>query len=351
MGFSRGTTRKLRALTLYLLAAALSTSSTGLPASATMPAAPEQPGAQQPPGRFPAPARGAPTDAEELERFIDGVMAAHLRDHEVAGATVAVVRGGSLLFSKGYGHADADGRNPVDPATTLFRIGSVTKPFTWVAVLQLRDQGLLDLDADVNQYLDFQIPGTYEEPITLRHILTHPPGFEDRVFGLFGITDEVTRGEWLRANMPARVRPPGTQPSYSNYASALAGYIVERVSGMPWESYVEAHILEPLRMTYATARHPLPQDLAPHMSGGFASEDGQFVAKPFEHLGAMAPAGWNGDPHARVRIRVGARPGTGAGGVERAGQRLRGSLPHAARVPHHLREAAGPPDAGHRHHR
>jgi len=291
MGFSRGTPRTLRAFAVSLLAAALSTGSTGLSASATTPAAPQEPGDQQQSEAFPELIRGAPTDAEELERFIDGVMAAHLRDHEVAGATVAVVRGGSLLFSKGYGHADADGRNPVDPATTLFRIGSVTKPFTWVGVLQLRDRGLLDLDADVNQYLDFQIPATYAEPITLRNILTHTPGFEDRVFGLFGITDEVPRGEWLRANLPARVRPPGTQPSYSNYASALAGYIVERVSGMPWEAYVEEHILEPLGMTYATARDPLPQDLAPHMSGGFAYEDGRFVAKPFEHLGAMAPAG------------------------------------------------------------
>jgi CubicO group peptidase (beta-lactamase class C family) len=256
---------------------------------------------QTPPGLQPQPPQEAaaepiaegvgPIDAAELASFLDGLMAAHLTDHQVAGATVAVVRDGALLFSGGYGFVDAEGLVPVDPATTLFRIGSVTKTFTWTAVLQLRDRGLLDLDADVNDYLDFRIPDTFDTPITLRHIMTHTPGFEDRVFGLFGETSEIPRGEWLRRNLPARVRPPGTLPSYSNYASALAGYIVERVSGRSWEAYVESEILEPLGMVYATPREPLPEPLVPHMSGGFVYQDGRFVAKPFERIGAMGPAG------------------------------------------------------------
>jgi CubicO group peptidase (beta-lactamase class C family) len=239
----------------------------------------------------PATARGAPGDVAELEAFVDGVMAAHLEDHGVAGAVVAVVRDGTLFWSKGYGFADADRRVPVDPATTLFRIGSTTKPFTWMAVLQLRDAGLVDLDADVNDYLDFRIPTTFDDPITLRHLMTHTPGFEDRVFGLFGSKGGVPRGEWLRDNIPARVRPPGTKPSYSNYGSALAGYVVERVSGMSWEAYLEERILEPLGMTYATGREPVPGALAAHMSAGFGHEEGRFVAKPFEHMDVMAPAG------------------------------------------------------------
>jgi CubicO group peptidase (beta-lactamase class C family) len=250
-------------------------------------------GAAQAPGSTDAPAavRGAPGDVAELEGFVDGVMAAHLEDHGVAGAVVAVVRDGTLFWSKGYGFADAERRVPVDPATTLFRIGSTTKPFTWIAVLQLRDAGLVDLDADVNEYLDFRIPATFDDPITLRHLMTHTPGFEDRVFGLFGSKGGVPRGEWLRDNIPARVRPPGTMPSYSNYGSALAGYVVERVSGMSWEAYLEERILEPLGMTYATGREPVPGVLAAHMSAGFGHEEGRFVAKPFEHVDVMAPAG------------------------------------------------------------
>lgn len=239
----------------------------------------------------PAPLRGVPADSAALELFLDGLMAAHLTDHDVLGATVAVVRDGEILFSKGYGFADVERQVAVDPATTLFRIGSVTKAFTAVAVLRARDEGLVDLDRDVNDYLDFRIPDTYDQPITLRHLLTHTPGLEDRVFGLFGETEGLSRGEWLRRNLPARVRPPGSPPAYSNYGFALAGYVVERVSGLSWEEYVETRILEPLGMTYASPREPLPAHLAPAMSGGFAYELGRFTAKPFEHIGAMAPAG------------------------------------------------------------
>lgn len=237
------------------------------------------------------PERAGPTDPAELEAFLDGFMAAELKSHDVAGATVAVVRDGELLFSKGYGWADVEARRPVDPATTLFRIGSVTKLFTWTAVMQQVEEGRLNLDVDVNEYLDFGIPDSYPEPITLRHILTHTPGFEDRAFGLFGRDDYETRGEWLEENLPARVRPPGRYGSYSNYASALAGYIVERVSGLPWEDYVEARILRPLGMEHATPRQPLPDALEPHMSGGYAYEGGRLVEKPFEWVDAMAPAG------------------------------------------------------------
>jgi CubicO group peptidase (beta-lactamase class C family) len=232
---------------------------------------------------------GTPT-ALELEVYVDGLMAAYLRANQVAGATVAIVRDGARLFAKGYGYADVDGNVPVDPARTLFRIGSVSKLFTWTAVMQLRDAGLVDLDADVGQYLDFPIPDTYPEPITLRHLLTHTAGFEDRAYGLFGPLSGLPRGESMRRALPARVRPPGTFASYSNYGSALAGYIVERVSGLPWETYIEQRILEPLGMDYASTRQPLPDALADHVSIGYRYEDGRFAPQPFEWI-EMAPAG------------------------------------------------------------
>ena len=237
----------------------------------------------------PAPQRGL-VDPIELEAYLDGLMRAQMAAHDIAGATVAVVRDGALLFSKGYGWADVERLRPVDPATTLFRIGSITKLFTWTAVMQLRDEGLLDLHADVNDYLDFRIPETYPQPITLWHLLTHTPGLEDRAFGLFGPSEGIARGEWLRDNLPARVREPGLLPSYSNYGTALAGYIVERVSRVPWEQYIEEKILDPLGMTFATGRQPLPDRLAPHMSSGYRHEDGRFAAKPFEWV-EIAPAG------------------------------------------------------------
>lgn len=242
-----------------------------------------------PPASAQEPARG-PADPSEVEAFLDGLIAAYRQAHDIAGVTVSVVKDGEILLSKGFGWADVKERKPVDPATTLFRIGSISKLFTWTAVMQQVEEGKLDLDADVNEYLDFRIPDTYPEAITLRHILTHTPGFEDRGFGLFSET-ELSRGEWLEENLPARVRPPGIYSSYSNYATSLAGYIVERVSGMSWEDYIETRIMEPLGMVYATGKQPLPEELAPHMSKGYVFEGGEYVEKDFEIIDASAPAG------------------------------------------------------------
>jgi len=230
-------------------------------------------------------------DPNDLEIYIDGLMASLRSAHNIAGATVAIVKDGETLFSKGYGWADVEQRKPVDAPTTMFRIGSVTKLFTWTAIMQLRDQGRLDLDTDITEYIDISIPQTFEEPITLRHLLTHTPGFEDRIFGLFAALPPEGRGSWLQTNMPARINPPGSYVSYSNYGSTLAGYVVEQISGMSWGDYIGEHILEPLDMEYATAIQPVPDALAAHLSNGYSFREGRFVARNFERIGAQAPAG------------------------------------------------------------
>ncbi|MGH2628527.1 MAG: serine hydrolase domain-containing protein, partial [Anaerolineales bacterium] len=237
--------------------------------------------------------RRSVTDRAELEAFLDGLMIAHLAEKNVAGATFALVQDGQLLFAKGYGYADVDRRTPVDAERSLFRIGSVSKLFTWTMVMQLVEQGKLDLDADVNQYLDFAIPATYPEPITLRHIMTHTPGFEDRGKDLFteDSTQIIPLGRWLATHIPARVRPPGQLSVYSNYATALAGYVVERVSGIAWDDYLEQHILRPLGMNQTTGRQPLAQSLAPHMSQGYEFSQGRHVPQKFEIVNGASPAG------------------------------------------------------------
>ena len=251
------------------------------------------------PQELPSPAPSDPTsttrglrDRAELEAFLDGVMAANLADKHVNGATVAVVKDGALFFAKGYGFVDANGRKPVSGERSLFRIGSISKLFTWTAVMQLVEQGKLDLDTDVNKYLDFKIPDTYPQPITLRHVMTHTPGFDEDGRDL--ITSDTTRmltlGKWLATHIPGRVRPPGTYSSYSNYATALAGYIVERVSGMSFDDYIEQRILTPLGMTQTTTRQPLPAKFATDMSGGFKWAGGEFKSEKFEIV-HPAPAG------------------------------------------------------------
>ena len=185
---------------------------------------------------------------EDVGAFLDGILPQQLAREDIAGAVVSVVKDGKVLFARGYGYADVEKKTPVSPDNTLFRPGSISKLFTWTAVMQLVEQGKLDLDRDVNDYIDYKIPATFPKPITLRNVMTHTPGFEETAQELFvaDAKDMKPLGAYLKAHLPERVYPPGTTPAYSNYATAMAGYIVQRVSGQPFDDYIEEHILKPL---------------------------------------------------------------------------------------------------------
>lgn len=234
-----------------------------------------------------------PNGADELETFVDGLMAAHLEAHDVAGATVSVVRGGETLLAKGYGYADVASEKPVVAEETLFRVGSVSKLFGWTGVMQGVERDDLDLDTDVNAYLeDVTIPEAYDEPITLEHLGTHTPGFEDRYRGAFVEEPGDLRplGEVLAEEQPARVRPPGELAAYSNYGAALAGHIVATQAGTSFEEYVRERIFEPLGMERSTFDQPVSDSLAADLSGGYRYEDGSFREGEFEYVG-IPPAG------------------------------------------------------------
>ena len=202
---------------------------------------------------------------QSAQAFFDQRIPAYLEQYHIAGATVAAVQDGEVVFTRGYGTADVASGAPVEPGATLFRIGSLTKLFTWTAVMQLVEAGKLDLHADVNSYLDFTLPATYPQPITMWHLMTHTAGFENRNlgYGAASAADLQPLGQWLPAHIPARVRPPGAAAAYSNYGAALAGYIVERVSGQPYEQYIRQHILQPLGMQHTTVEMIPPAGLAP----------------------------------------------------------------------------------------
>jgi CubicO group peptidase (beta-lactamase class C family) len=236
-----------------------------------------------------------PTDPAELEAFLGDLFAQDMEEHHIAGAAVAVVKDGKLFFAKGYGYADVENRIPVDPEETVFLIGSAGKLFTWTAVMQLAEQGKLDMDADINTYLDFRIPDTYPEPITLNHLLTHTAGFEERWFETFTLdADELLPvGEWLASHIPARVRPPGECAAYSNYGTELAGYIVERVSGQPYDHYIQEHIFSPLGMERSAAHLPIPPDMGAYEAIGYLDDYQPVPHIPDDYMGqlAMVPAG------------------------------------------------------------
>lgn len=252
----------------------------------------EQPQAELKLGSVPLAA--GPTDPSELESFMDGLLTAQMKASHIAGVTLVVVKDGEVFFSKGYGYADVENNKPVSPDETLFRPGSVSKLFTWTAVMQLYEQGRLDLDANINTYLkDFQIPDDFEKPITLKHLFAHTAGFEDIFGGMAARTPEdlMSLGDFIKEKMPKRVFFPGKYTAYSNYGAALAGYIVELVSGMPFEDYIEEFIYVPLGMEKSTFRQPLPSHLADFMSNGYSFKKGAFHAEEFELINGMSPAG------------------------------------------------------------
>jgi len=227
--------------------------------------------------------------ASDVEAFLDGIVPLQLAREDIAGATVSIIKDGKLLFARGYGYADVEKKELVSAEETLFRVGSVSKLFTWTAVMQLVEQGKLDLDRDVNEYLDFKIPEAFDKPITLRNILAHTPGFEEQIKDLFAFnSDGLNLGQHLKTHIPARIYPPGTIPAYSNYGASLAGYIVERVSGRPFNEYIEEHIFQPLGMTHSTFAQPIPPALAPNMSKGYG--EASDAPKPFEVVNTP-PAG------------------------------------------------------------
>lgn len=228
--------------------------------------------------------------AEDVHAFLDGFVPMQLEREDIAGAVVLVVKDGAILFAKGYGYSDVEKKAPVTVDATLFRPGSVSKLFTWTAVMQLVEQGKLDLDRDINEYLDFKIPAKFGKPITLRNIMTHTPGFEEQIKDL--ITEDAAPSATLKQhlvnNIPERIFPPGTTPAYSNYGASLAGYIVERVSGRPFNDYVVENIFKPLGMSRSTFAQPLSAELKPLMSNGYRLGSGK--SKPFEII-EEAPAG------------------------------------------------------------
>jgi CubicO group peptidase (beta-lactamase class C family) len=242
----------------------------------------------------------------DLEAFVDGAVGASMSHDPIAGVQVAIVRNGEVLLAKGYGIESVEPRRPVDPNESLFRIGSISKTFTWIALMQLAERGRLELDDPINDHLpdELDVPDEgFEQPIRVIDLMNHSAGFEELLQGLFVAADApmLSLTEQLRQRRPHRVREPGKRMAYSNYGAALAGAIVAHVSGMDYESYVEQNILKPLGMMHTTFREqyaprdglpqPMSAELAAHMAQNIESRQGEWQPVPHEHIVSMAPAG------------------------------------------------------------
>jgi CubicO group peptidase (beta-lactamase class C family) len=252
-------------------------------------------------------AAAAPIPPVELEAFVDGLVTQAMAEDHIAGVTVSVVQNGQVVLKKGYGFATLAPARPVEPDRTLFRIGSISKTFTWITLMKEIESGRMRLDAPVNLYLPqrVQVPDQgYDKPVTLRHLMTHTGGFEDRVLGqLFERDVERVRPMlvYLRQERPRRVREPGALPAYSNYGVGLAGAAVSNVTGKTFEALAEEQIIHPLGLSRTTFREPRqaidglprPMDaaLARDLAGAYRWTPSGYERRSFEYLGQIAPAG------------------------------------------------------------
>ncbi len=226
----------------------------------------------------------------DLEAWLDGRVPYALKSGDIAGAVVVVVKDGKVLLEKGYGYSDVASRTPMDPLTTMVRPGSTSKLFTWTAVMQLVQSGKLDLDRDVNAYLDFRISEPFGRKITLRDLMNHRAGFEEGLKDVLAVDPKTLQSteQYLKRHPRPMLFAPGEVPAYSNYGAALAGYIVQRVSGEPFAQYVERHILLPLQMTRTTFEQPLPDGFTHLAAKGYRTASG--APQPYEFV-VTAPAG------------------------------------------------------------
>lgn len=306
--------KRLMALGLACAATGAHAQVPSLPASASSAA---MPAAVAAPAAVPStPDVGTPElGADDLSRFFDGLIPFALERGDLAGAVVSVVKDGDVLLARGYGRANlATGQVP-SPDSSIYRPGSISKLFTWTAVMQQVEQGKLDLDADVNRYLDFAIPPRDGKPVTLRQLMTHTGGFEDTASGMFPATAAgVNLEAYLKSHMPRRIYDAGMYAAYSNYGCGLAAYIVQRVSGERFESYVDRHIFQPLGMRHSTFLQPVPANLEPLQAIGYkTASDG--APKDFEMINPAPAGGLSSTANDMARFMIAYLDGGGRDGA------------------------------------
>ena len=230
---------------------------------------------------------------DEVELFADNFFQNALEEYNFPGAVFIAVENGEVIFARGYGYADLENSIPVDPEKTMFCAGSVGKLINWTALMQLYEAGKFDLNDDINLYLkNLRIPETFPEPVTFHHLLTHTPGFDDRNTAATpeSLEQLLPLDEYLAWTLPVRLRPPGQVTQYSNHGAVISGLLIEDISGLPFDQYVEQNIFKPLGMNYSTFSQPQPDRLLPHMATGYHNINGTHIAQPVRIANVM-PAG------------------------------------------------------------
>jgi len=252
-----------------------------------------------------------------IESYINEYMAQYIGETS-PGAAVVLVKDGEMIFSKGYGYANLEKNIPVNSADTVFEYASISKIFVYTTIMRLSEQGRIDLQADIREYLpeDFLKNLKYDKPITMLDIMNHTAGFEDYLFDLIVTQPEriLPLEQVLLDFQPTQVNEPGTVSAYSNYAVSLAAYIAEQIIGKDFYEYLQESIFLPLNMNDTSAHPTLVDrpDLVDRKAIGYQSlKDGKFKIGKWSYI-QMYPAGSvNGTAEDLARFAVALMPEDG----------------------------------------
>ncbi|MBT8272368.1 MAG: beta-lactamase family protein, partial [Bacteroidia bacterium] len=218
--------------------------------------------------------------AYELRDYIDSLAVNGMEKYRIPGAVITIITDSTNVFTKAFGFSDLENQKSVDIDKSMFRIASITKTFTATAVMQLVEEGKLDIHEDVRNYLpDDDFDFLSDKPITLHQLLTHTAGFDLTDTGDAALVPEkiIPLEEMARRHMPDRVHEPGDVHSYSNFGYTLIGYIIQEVSGMPYEDYMRSRVLEPLNMINTGIKQPLPEPYKSQLVKSYVWKDEQLA--------------------------------------------------------------------------
>ncbi len=233
-----------------------------------------------------APAKYAPV-VTRLERMIDHEM----QDKALPALSIALVDDQQIIWAKGFGFADPDKKVPAT-AETVYRVGSVSKLFTDIAIMQLAERGVLNLDLPVQTYLsDFKPRNPFGTPITLRHLMSHRAGLvrEPPVGHYFDNTSPTLAQTVASLNKTELIYAPGTHTKYSNASIAVVGRVLEVVTKHPFADALQANVITPLGLTHS-AFAPTPAIMSNLAKAYLWTSFGKQFEAPTFQLG-MAPAG------------------------------------------------------------
>lgn len=233
------------------------------------------------------------SDPAEFEAFLDTYLAEQMEAYHIPGVVFTMVKDGKVFFSKGYGYADLEKQTAIDPEETVLLNASLAKVFTAVGVLQLNERDLIDLHEDVRPYFtEFQLKTNFDEPLTFANLLTNTDGFESRMIGMGARTqdDLLPLGELLETYGATQLYLPGKYMTYNDYASNLSGYLIQEISGVPFEQYMAENILLPLGMTSSAIVQATPEELRKRLIVGYEYHNGHQEAVEWNYT-RYAPGG------------------------------------------------------------